>query len=165
MTHPLPEGVYEELRTDALEAAVAALTDLTPRWHEVEPADAPHVLARHVAASVERKLAGLRDPAERLALVNELLDRVAEPGERVRAHEQLVVLSREVAPGVHRLQRPVTPLSAAALLTNAPGAPSCGPSWSRPTASICCARSSAGTASACWPTSWPRCASAASRSE
>ncbi len=126
VTHPLPEGVYEELRTDGLEAAVAALTDLTPHWHEVEPADAPHVLARHVAASVERKLVGLRDPAQRLALVNELLDRVAEPGERVRAHEQLVVLSREVAPGAHRLQRPVTPLSATALLTNAPEEPSLG---------------------------------------
>lgn len=84
MTHPLPEGVYESLRTDRLEAAVEALTGLTPRWHGVEPADAPHVLARHVAESVERRLTELRDPDERLALVNELLGRVAEPGERVR---------------------------------------------------------------------------------
>lgn len=126
MTHSLPEGVYESLRTDGLDAAVAALAGLTPRWHGVEPADSPHVLARHVADSLQRRLAELRDPAERLALVNELLDRVAEPGERVRAHEQLAVLSREVAPGVHRLQRPVTPLSAAALLTNAPEEPSLG---------------------------------------
>jgi hypothetical protein len=87
VTHPLPEGVYESLRTDGLEAAVEALAGLTPRWHVVEQADAPHVLARHVAASVERKLAGLRDPAERLALVNELLNRVAEPAERVRTQE------------------------------------------------------------------------------
>ena len=126
MIHPLPEGVYESLRTDGLDAAVAALPDLTPRWHAVEQADAPHVLARHVAESLQRRLSELRDPAERLALVNDLLDRVAGPGERVRAHEQLAVLSREVAPGVHRLQRPTTPLSAAALLTNAHGEPSLG---------------------------------------
>jgi superfamily II DNA or RNA helicase/HKD family nuclease len=123
---PLPEGVYESLRTDGLEAAVAALTDLTPRWHGVEQADAPHVLARHVAESLERRLAEIPDPGARLALVNDLLDRVAGPGERVRAHEQLAVLGREVAPGVHRLERPVTPLSVAALLTNAPEEPSLG---------------------------------------
>ena len=126
MTHPLPEGVYESLRTDGLETALGALTGLTPHWHEVEAADAPHVLARHVAESVQRRLATLRDPADRLALVNDLLARVAEPGERVRSHEQLAVLCRELAPGVHRLQRPVTPLSAAALLTNAPEEPSLG---------------------------------------
>ncbi|QJY49833.1 DUF3427 domain-containing protein [Pseudonocardia broussonetiae] len=124
MSHPLPEGVYESLRTDGLEAAVAGLAGLTPRWHGVEPADAPHVLARHIAESVERKLAGMSRPEERLALVNELLERVADPGERVASHQQLAVLSREVAPGVHRLQRPITPLSATALMTNATGEPS-----------------------------------------
>ena len=35
MIHPLPEGVYESLRTDGLDAAVAALPDLTPCWHAV----------------------------------------------------------------------------------------------------------------------------------
>jgi HKD family nuclease len=38
--------------------------------------------------------------------------------------EHLVVLTREAAPGVHRLERPVTPLSSAALITNAPEEPS-----------------------------------------
>ncbi len=126
MSRPLPEGVYESLRTDGLEAAVGALAGLTPHWHDVEQVDAPHVLARHVAESVERRLGELQDPAARLALVNDLLGRVARPEDRVAAAEQLAVLSREVAPGVRRLERPVTPLSSAALLTNAPEEPSLG---------------------------------------
>ena len=59
--------------------------------------------------------------------MNDLLDRVAAHDEQLPdAAEQLVVLTRETAPGVHRLQRPVTPLSSAALLTNAPDEPSLG---------------------------------------
>jgi hypothetical protein len=56
MTPPLPEGVYESLRTVGLDAALAELADLTPRFVRIEDADAPHVLARHVAAAVERAL-------------------------------------------------------------------------------------------------------------
>lgn len=106
MSPPLPEGVYESLRTDGLEAAVEALAGLTPRWQGVEAADAPHVLARHVAESVQRRLAELKDPGERLALVNDLLARVAQPEERVAAAQQLAVLSREVAPGRRRRAAP-----------------------------------------------------------
>nr|WP_308259273.1 DUF3427 domain-containing protein [Pseudonocardia sp. H11422] len=85
------------------------------------------MLARHVATAVERALAGERDPARRVSLVNDLLLRVAAQDEQLAdAAEQLVVLSRDVAPGVHHLERPVTPLSAAALLTNAPEEPSLG---------------------------------------
>nr|WP_211176586.1 DEAD/DEAH box helicase [Pseudonocardia acidicola] len=115
------------LRTSRLNAALVRIADLTPHFASVDPADEPHVLARHVATAVERALAGERDSARRVALVNDLLLRVAAQDEQVAAAaEQLVVLSREVAPGVRRLERPVTPLSSAALLTNAPEEPSLG---------------------------------------
>jgi superfamily II DNA or RNA helicase/HKD family nuclease len=125
LTQPLPEGVYESLRTTRLNAALEQLTDLTPRFARVEDADAPHVLARHVATAVERALIGESDPARRLALVNGLLARLAAEDEQLAdVAQHLVVLTRETAPGVHRLERPVTPLSSAALLTNAPDEPS-----------------------------------------
>jgi superfamily II DNA or RNA helicase/HKD family nuclease len=124
---PLPEGVYETLRTRRLDAALDQLVDLAPRFLPVENADQPHVLARHVAAAVERALLGESDPDRRLELVNDLLDRVAAQDDQLAtAVQHLVVLTREAAPGVHRLERPVTPLSSAALLTNAPEEPSLG---------------------------------------
>ncbi|MFD1518912.1 DUF3427 domain-containing protein [Pseudonocardia yunnanensis] len=127
MTQSLPEGVYESLRTARLNEALDQLTDLTPRFATLENADEPHVLARHVATAVERALTAEGDPARRVALVNELLMRVAASDEQlVDVAEQLVVLTRETAPGVHKLERPVTPLSSAALLTNAPEEPSLG---------------------------------------
>ena len=127
MTQPLPEGVYETLRTLRLDAVLAELAALTPRCEPVDPADVPHVLGRHVAEVVTRALTEERDLGRRLALVNDLLERVAAHDERLPdAAEQLVVLSRDAAPGVHRLQRPITPLSSAALLTNAPEEPSLG---------------------------------------
>lgn len=127
MTEPFAEGVYESLRTDALDADLARSTEMIPRFALVDAADEPHVLARHVGAAVERALIGERDASRRRALINDILGRVTGPGERPTApSEQLVVLSRETAPGVHRLERPVTPLSAAALLTNASDEPSLG---------------------------------------
>ncbi len=128
VSQQLPEGVYESLRTEGLDRVVSAVTDMTPRWHRVDNADVPHVLARHVADAVQRRLTTMGDPVERLALVNDMLSRIAAADEQVAGTvaEQLVVLSSEMAPGVHSVQRPVTPLSMAALLTNGPEEPSLG---------------------------------------
>jgi hypothetical protein len=41
----------------------------------------------------------------------------AQDDQLATAVQHLVVLTREAAPGVHRLEPPVTPLSSAALLT------------------------------------------------
>ncbi|MFC5952133.1 DUF3427 domain-containing protein [Pseudonocardia lutea] len=121
----LNEGVHERLRTTGLEADLARVAELVPYWAEVEEADQPQVLARHVAAAVERALLASPTEADRVTLVNDLLDRVSQHDQHLaEAVEQLVVLTRQVAPGVHQLVRPVTPLSSAALLTNANGEPS-----------------------------------------
>ncbi len=124
MTEPLTTGVYESLRTPRLEAQIAGVADLVPHYDPVDDADQAHVLARHVAAIVERALLDL-DAAGRRTLVNDILSGVSAHDEHLAGTiEHLVALSRGVAPGVHRLERPVTPLSSAALLTNTRGEPS-----------------------------------------
>ena len=60
-------------------------------------------------------------------LANQLLSQLPTPIDQVVAPpQQLTALTREVAPGVHRILRPATPLSEAALLTNAKDEPSLG---------------------------------------
>lgn len=125
MTEPLHAGVYESLRTPRLDAQLGLLGDLVPHFADVEDADQAHVLARHVAAVVQRALREQPDGAGRRALVNDVLTVVSAHDEHLAdAVQHLVVLSREIAPGVHKLERPVTPLSSAALLTNTRGEPS-----------------------------------------
>jgi hypothetical protein len=65
--------------------------DLTPRFLPVENSDQPHVLARHVAAAVERALIGESDPDRRLELVNDLLDRVAAQDDQLATAVQHLV--------------------------------------------------------------------------
>lgn len=125
VTQPLPEGVYEQLRTAALDATLAGVPDLDPHFLPVEDAEQPQVLARHVAAAFQRVLESESDPQRRIELTNDLLARLPAPGDDLgEAIQHLVVLSRKIAPGVHRLVRPKTSLSAAALMTNTPGEPS-----------------------------------------
>ena len=124
MTDPLRAGVYERLRTHRLDHELARVSELTPRWAGVEEATQPHVLARHVAAVVRHTLAD-RSPEQRVELVNRLLAVVEDVRDESLHDElqQLVALTREIAPGVHRIGHPLTPLSDAALLTNTRGEP------------------------------------------
>ncbi|MBP2367086.1 DUF3427 domain-containing protein [Pseudonocardia parietis] len=122
MSEPLHAGAHERLRTARLEAALAEAAELTPRWDRVEAATQPRVLSRHVAAVVEQALAE-RAPEHRVELVNRLLGLV-EQDERLNDElQQLIALTREIAPGVHEVRHPITPLSDAALFTNAAGEP------------------------------------------
>ncbi|WP_132430307.1 DUF3427 domain-containing protein [Pseudonocardia endophytica] len=126
MTEPLRAGVHERLHTARLDDELARVAgDLRPRWDGVADATQPEVLSRHIASVVRRALAAHADPADRVALVNRLVEVVENAAdERLHAElQQLVALTREIAPGVHRLERPLTPLSDAALLTNAAGEP------------------------------------------
>ena len=155
VTQPLPEGVYESLRTRRLDAVLAQLVGLTPHCEPVDPADVPHVLGRHVADVVTRALNEERDPSRRLALVNDLLERVAAHEEQLPdAAAQLVVLSRETATGCPppAAADHATVVGGAAdqrARANPRSAPSCAPRWRQRTASTCSAPSSAGPASAC----------------
>lgn len=120
----MDQGVYESVLTEHLSELLAG-PDLAPDIAGIDPGDQPHVLARHVAAVVQRALETRRDPDDRLRLVNDVIaaidqqDSVLPPAWRLRALSSVDKLL-PTSP----LVRPVTPLSEAALLTNARDEPS-----------------------------------------
>ncbi|MFP5071110.1 DUF3427 domain-containing protein [Pseudonocardia nantongensis] len=125
MSEPLRAGAHESLHTTRLDAALGhAGADLQPRWAPVEAAEQPRVLARHVASAVEQALAD-RTPEQRITLVNQLIE-IAEQAPAETLHdrlEHLIALTREIGPGTWEVHAPITPLSDAALFTNAAGEP------------------------------------------
>ena len=127
MSEVWPEGIYETLRTNGLTESLRQRDDLDPAFELVEPALAPDVLARHIASIVGRAVADEPDEARRIALTNRLLAELARQDARVEDRiETLMSIRRRSGTPVSRPIRPVTPLSAAALLTNAPDEPSLG---------------------------------------
>jgi superfamily II DNA or RNA helicase/HKD family nuclease len=123
------EGIYESLITHELADRLEQHRELVQTLQHVDEADQPHVLARHVAGAVERALLDTKDVDARIRLVNDLLDRLHEPSHGLTdSVQQLTRLARPPQPGAGPLAavRPSTPLSDAALLTNAPDEPSLG---------------------------------------
>ena len=121
----LPEGVYESLETVGLAQQLHG-SPLTASFEAVDPKDAPEVLARHVAAMIRRALDDYDEPA-RVDLVNEIASLLrTEDAGIPGAIRQLLALTREGLSERREVLRPVTPLSEAALLTNAPEEPTLG---------------------------------------
>ncbi|MCK0112489.1 DUF3427 domain-containing protein [Ornithinimicrobium sp. F0845] len=100
----------------------------TAEFEEIEGADEPHTFARHVGQVVERALREVRDDDGRLALANKLLEQLAADEVVVAPGRHLTVVRGPGVPGqASRVwSRPATPLSEAALLTNAKGEPNLG---------------------------------------
>lgn len=125
----LLEGLYERLITEDLEARLAAATNLLIDRGEVDEADAPEVLARHLRTVALRVLRDERKAERRLDIVNDLIDRLGSPTDAVATARHLLSVAEPPAPGrAARVfaERPSTPLSDAALLTNAQGEPGMG---------------------------------------
>ena len=121
------KGLHEALVTREVERELARELDLTATLAGVDEADQSHVLTRHLAGVLQRRLEGLRDPAKRLTLANELLTIVeALDDTLVDPLRELHSLLPSRGPGVDGRNgtRPRTPLNDAALLTNAHGEPS-----------------------------------------
>jgi superfamily II DNA or RNA helicase/HKD family nuclease len=114
------EGIYEALHTVRLRDAIAE-TGLESDYLAVEDADQPHILARHVAAVVQRVLVSVRNPEERIDKANRLIAVLGEGAEGILPPaQQLTRLYTVPVPGVQDRTaiRPATPLSEVALLTN-----------------------------------------------
>ncbi|MGC4999245.1 DUF3427 domain-containing protein [Streptomyces sp. DT195] len=123
-------GVYEKLITQDDERELGQLAALG--WKaigaEVSTESTPHVLARHISKLVTQKLTQL-PPEQRVPFANELLASLASKGTPesepdrgsalVEGPQQLLALAKQEAPGAYSV-RPLTPLSEASLLTNAP---------------------------------------------
>ena len=123
------EGIYESLLTDALAQRIEESSALEPQFEAIDPADQPAVFARYVASAVLEALESTRDPATRLEIVEAILKSVDGRGEVIsRPAQQLHSLIAQVTPGAspRSTRRPRTPLSEAALLTNAQGEPGLG---------------------------------------
>ena len=122
-------GLYQALRTQALQDQLPTDPAWTLDWATVPEADLPVTLARHVEVTVRRALRAERDPDRRLRLVNGLIEALGEATEAVMPPAQeLLRLSPVAAPGVRAVttHRPGTPFTEAALLTNAHGEPALG---------------------------------------
>ncbi|HET9872732.1 MAG TPA: DUF3427 domain-containing protein [Propionibacteriaceae bacterium] len=123
---PLARGLYEGLVTKGMQLALAADVELEAKFAGVDPADQPHVLARHVYELTRRALEGRADPDGRLQLLNDLVALLEAPAAEVDAPaRQLRRLAVPAGAGVVDIEsvRPKTPLSDAALMTNSTGEP------------------------------------------
>ena len=105
------------------------ISDMQPSMDGVDPADQAHVLAQHVQQVTALALERVRNPSERVQLVNQIVELLAEgPLTVEEPPRRLLRLVREPRPGHTPMEdvRPSTPLSEAALLTNTKGEPSLG---------------------------------------
>lgn len=125
----MQDGLYESLITSELEGALQRLSEAEVTRREIDAADQPHVLARHVYEQTLRALAATRDPGERLRIVNDVIGRLGSPDDDVLPPaSQLLHLAGPRGLGRASMSsvRPSTPLAEAALLTNAHGEPNLG---------------------------------------
>ena len=125
------EGLYESLLTKRLQAMLDDVTNSgqTQSTQLVDAAEQPDVLARHIRDAAVRALSAESNPDRRREMVNALLQQLgADDDQLTVAPSQLLSLVSPAAPGspMRNTNRPATPLSDAALLTNAHGEPSLG---------------------------------------
>ncbi len=110
--HSLLEGLLEDLITEELERRLLTADHLDAHVGSVDAADEPHILARHVARVLETELTRRRDPDDRREIVNDLLDHLDAPDERLTGQSrQLLALVKPAAPGTlpRSTTRPATP--------------------------------------------------------
>lgn len=119
----MDEGLYESLVTQRLSEELSGLLANVDIGN-VDQAEQPLVLSRHVAAAAVRRLAREKDPAKRVDLVNRILQVLDSDLDAVQPPpRQLRSISGSRGEPVRQLERPATPLSDAALMTNAHGEP------------------------------------------
>ena len=124
-------GIYESLVTDRLNQQLKEQDDLQPEYGTVDDAEQALTIARHLAPIIERAMRGAGTAEDRVELVRRILEVLpdaqavgealhrVEPGKITRLDE----VASSNALGGARLPRPATPLSDAALMTNARNEP------------------------------------------
>lgn len=129
MTIELKPGIYELLLDQALRAQLRGTSTLLPTIGNVDPADAPRVLARHLAVWLQRAFVEISDADRRLALCRDIFAAMEQAAPKLQAGgaanlelSQLLALTAPdpLAPEVQPL-RPGLPLSELGLLVNARG--------------------------------------------
>ena len=118
-------GIYEEVLTDRVVKFTADMDSRLVLTSEIEPADAPEVLSRHVGAIFKKALTGLTS-AEQLDLTNSLLGQLNVPNESLPGAAPEIL--RELLESVDSVEtvRPASGFNAPVLLTNAREEPNLG---------------------------------------
>ena len=94
-------GLHERLVTTGMQATLDAEAQLRVEIAKVDPADQPHVLARHIYELTRRALEGRTDPDGRLPLLNDLVVLLEVPAARVEPpRDSCVALQCSLVPAV-----------------------------------------------------------------
>ena len=120
-------GVYDALLTARLHRMLNANPELVSDLKDVDEADQPLAIARHLAGLIEGALRRTRTPDARIAMVRDILSALPDPDVLQEAiHEEgtdrIKRLEAVMPAGVvdsSRYVRPATPFSDTALMTNA----------------------------------------------
>ena len=120
-------GVYESLLTARLHQALTASPGIVPDLKDVDEAEQPLVIARHLAGLIEQSLRLARTPESRIAIVRDVLSALPDPDALQEAiyedaPDRIKRLDAVMPAGVvdsTRYLRPATPFSDTALMTNA----------------------------------------------
>ncbi|HHV21162.1 MAG TPA: DUF3427 domain-containing protein [Propionibacterium sp.] len=122
----MAEGLYDALVTSQLEERLKASLHLADR-QPIHKAEGPEVLARHVSTVLRRALTE-HSAETQLRMVNEIVAEIGTAADHVIDLQRLVRLAAPPKPGRNPAYgaHPSTPLSEAALLTNAAGEPALG---------------------------------------
>lgn len=119
----LPQGLYDRLMTVGLAESLKGLP-LEPALEAIDDVAVPEVLAAHLAAIARRRLDVVAEE-DRLEVVNDILERLRSPEEKVSQLRRLVSLREPERPGQER-RYPASvdrPLGMPALMTNTGGEP------------------------------------------
>lgn len=120
-------GVYESLLTVSLHQALTASAGIVADLKDVDEAEQPLVIARHLAGLIEQSLRLARTPEARIAIVRDVLSALPDPEALEEAiyedaADKIKRLDAVIPAGVvdsTRYLRPATPFSDTALMTNA----------------------------------------------
>ena len=119
-------GVYESLLTARLHQALNASTNQVSDLKDVDEAEQPQAIARHLGRLIERSLKGARTADARIAMVRDILSvlpnpELAEEALYAEGSDRIKRLEAVMPAGItdsSRYVRPATPLSDTALMTN-----------------------------------------------
>ncbi|MGV9802762.1 DUF3427 domain-containing protein [Mycobacterium sp. NPDC003449] len=123
-------GLYESLLTERLNAALTQHPDLQPDISSVDDAEQALTIARHLTPLIERQLKAAGSAEDRARLLRNILDVLGDADAQTENLHQddpakirrLDAVSAKTL-GALQLPRPATPLSDAALMTNARNEP------------------------------------------
>ena len=123
-------GLYESLLTERLNTALRQRPDLQPELSTVDEAEQAGTIARHLTPLIERQLRAARSAEERAELLRSILAVLGDADALTESLHQddpakirrLDAVSAKTL-GTLALPRPATPLSDAALMTNARNEP------------------------------------------